>query len=292
MNALAQLNTSEAKENFSVKQRYQHLTTHYDAKYKAAWFLMHGEPRPCFTGTLLTDIAHFFDDVKAEHAAGLTDKYQFLVLASDVPGVFNLGGDLNAFATAIENGDRDLLWTYATKCIDVLHRNMRHLDLPLTTIALVKGDALGGGFESALSSNVLIAERGTKMGLPEVLFNLFPGMGAYSLLSRKIGSSKAEQMIMSGQLYDAETLYEMGVVDILAQQGEGELAVYRYINDAQKHWVSHRAMANVKDYCNPITEQELMDITRIWVDSAMQLSGRDLRMMNRLVQRQSARIAS
>ena len=98
----------------------------------------------------------------------------------------------------------------------------------------MQGDALGGGFESALASNVVIAEKGVKMGLPEVLFNLFPGMGAYSLLSRRVGTARAEQMILSGRLYTSDELFEMGVVDILAEKGEGEVEVYKYIKSAKR----------------------------------------------------------
>ena len=57
-----------------------------------------------------------------------------------------------------------------------MYGNSAAFHTPLITIALVQGDALGGGFECALSFDVLIAERSAKMGLPEVLFNLFPGM--------------------------------------------------------------------------------------------------------------------
>lgn len=291
MNAMALLKQNDGILNNALVGRYQQLKTHYDAQYKASWFLMEGQPRPCFTKTLLQDIADYFADVRAEIAAGSQEKYDFLILASDVGGVFNLGGDLDQFAHAIEQGDRQALMDYAVLCVDVLYANLTHLGEQLTTIALVKGDALGGGFESALSSNVLIAERGAKMGLPEVMFNLFPGMGAFSLLSRKVGARVAEQMIMSGELYDAETLYEMGVVDILAEPGQGELAVYRYIDGVNKRSLSHRAMAKVKDYCNPVSYQELIDVTKIWVDAALQLTSRDLRMMKRLVQRQTARIA-
>lgn len=70
---------------------------------------------------------------------------------------------------------------------------MFHFDTDLTTVSLIQGDALGGGFEASLSSNLIIAERGVKMGLPEVIFNLFPGMGAYSILSRKVGAATAEK---------------------------------------------------------------------------------------------------
>ncbi|MBC8209844.1 MAG: enoyl-CoA hydratase/isomerase family protein, partial [Gammaproteobacteria bacterium] len=196
MNNIALLNDS----NFlpSADTKYQHLKTHYDEKFKTGWFLMKAEPRPCFTPTLLADLASYLREVRTEMQASDGEKYNYLVVGSDIEGIFNLGGDLNLFTQYIDNRDRAGLLDYALKCIDILYQNIRHYDLDLTTISLIQGDALGGGFEAALSSNIIIAERGVKMGLPEVLFNLFPGMGAYSLLSRKIGPSKAEQMILSG----------------------------------------------------------------------------------------------
>ena len=215
-------------------------------------------------------------------------KYDFIVVASDIKGIFNLGGDLNLFKNSIENSDKAGLLAYATSCIDVLYENMSHLQQDLTTISLVPGDALGGGFEAALASNLLIAEKGSKMGFPEVLFNLFPGMGAYSFLSRKIGGIKAEKMILSGKLFSAEELFEMGVVDILAEKGDGELAVYDYINSFNRQSNSYRAMRKVKDVCNPVTYKELLDIVHIWVDAAFNLTPRDLKMMLRLINRQNS----
>jgi DSF synthase len=272
--------------------RYPQLNTYYDEKYKAGWFRMSGAPRPCFTPELLSSISRYFTDVRTEMLSSGGKKYDYLIQASDVEGVFNLGGDLNLFSSLIEKRDKKGLLNYAVRCIDVLYPNMTHLETDLTTIALVKGDALGGGFEAALSSNVLIAERGAKMGLPEVLFNLFPGMGAYSMLLRKVGPSLAEEMIMSGQLYSAEQLAEMGVVDVLAEPGEGELAVYRYMDRTNKVANTHQAIRKVKDYCNPISYAELIDITQLWVEAAMNLNARDLRMMHRLVQRQTSKAAS
>ena len=53
----------------------------------------------------------------------------------------------------------------------------------------MQGECLGGGFEAALSSDVIVAEKSARFGFPEILFNLFPGMGAYSFLERKIGQN-------------------------------------------------------------------------------------------------------
>jgi DSF synthase len=181
--------------------------------------------------------------------------------------------------------------TYAKDGIDVLYQYIVHLEVELTTLALVQGDALGGGFEAALSSNVLIAEEGCRLGLPETLFNLFPGMGAYSLLSRRVGSNRAEQMIFSGKIYTAEELYELGIVDILAKKGEGKGALRDYIKRAERAPNSVRALREVRDLCNTITYQELLDITTIWADAALRLSRRDLQMMERLVKRQNNKLS-
>ncbi len=250
---------------------------------------MKGSPRPSFTLQLLDDISDYLENVKTEMVSSRGEKYDYLVVGSDVSGVFNLGGDLELFKVYIESNNREGLLTYAMKCIDILYQNMFHYNLDLTTISLIQGDALGGGFEAALSSNVIIAERGVKMGLPEVLFNLFPGMGAYSLLSRKIGFAAAEKMILSGTLFTSEQLFEMGVVDILAEKGEGEVEVYRYIGSASRANNTYKSMQKLKDICNQVTYKELSDIATVWADSALQLSPRDLRMMERLVRRQTAK---
>jgi DSF synthase len=287
MNNVAYINEISTEQQSEADS--SQLKTYYDSKNKIGWFLMKGAPRPSFTIRLLDDINDYLENVKAEMAESNGEKYDYLVVGSDVEGVFNLGGDLDLFRGYIESGNREGLLKYAIKCIDILYQNMFHYNLDLTTVSLIQGDALGGGFEAALSSNVIIAERGVKMGLPEVLFNLFPGMGAYSLLSRKIGFEAAEKMILSGTLYTAEQLFEMGVVDILAEKGEGEVAVYRYIKSASRSSNTYKSMQKLKDICNHVTYKELTDIATVWADSALQLNSKDLRMMERLVRRQTAK---
>ena len=292
MEAIAHYDNLYLEPTHDINPTFPQLKTHYDEKHKLGWFLMDSEPRPCFTPTLLNSISDYFELVKQEMLETNNEKYDFLVLDSNINGVFNLGGDLNLFSSKILEGDRDALLNYAISCIDVLYANMTHLNTELTTIALVKGDALGGGFEAALSSNVLIAERGVKMGLPEVIFNLFPGMGAFSLLSRKVGTAMAEEMIMSGKTYSSDELFERGVVDILADKGEAEVALFSYIKSRNRLSNSYSAMQKVKDRCNTISYQELLDITNIWVDAALKLTKKDLRMIDRLVSRQSANSAA
>lgn len=262
--------------------QYEQLSTRYEVENQCLWYAMHAEPRACFNRTLLSEIAAFQQEV-GQLVRRKQLPISYLVLSSDVPGVFNLGGDLNLFQQHIKEHDRAGLTAYAKACIDVLYANAVHLNLPLTTISLVQGSALGGGFEAALSSSVLIAEKGTELGLPEILFNLFPGMGAYSLLARKLDVRRAEELITAGRLFSAEELYEMGVVDVLAEAGEGKQAVRKFIKQHRRSSNGLQAIARVREYLNPVTYEELMDIANIWVEAALNLTSRDLRMMGKLV---------
>ena len=77
----------------------------------------------------------------------------------------------------------------------------------------------------ALACHTIVAEEGVGMGLPEVLFGLFPGMGAYSFLCKRVSPRQAENMILSGEVYSSEEMYRLGVVDVLVPKGQGESAV-------------------------------------------------------------------
>lgn len=267
------------------------LTTRHDADNRAYWCLMHAQPRPCFSPQLLHESRavqrHLLQKFQAEGQPFV----DYLVLASAVPGVFNLGGDLKLFVELIRRRDADRLLSYAQACIDVCYHQAINLDNTVTTIALVQGDALGGGFEAALSCSVLIAERQAQLGLPEILFNLFPGMGAFSFLARRLDPIRAERLILSGKLYSAEELHDMGVVDVLAEPGAGEQAVEDYIRRHRKNRLARRAMQRVRQLYQPVRYDELLDITRVWVDTALQLEEKDLKTMERLVRAQERRLA-
>ncbi len=275
------------------KNSFSQLITFCDSHNQVAWGYMNAEPRPCFTGVLLREIVEWFGDIARQADNPDSPEINYVVVASAHAGTYNLGGDLNLFRQLIEKRDRDSLTLYAQACIQPLFLNAMHLNRPnIKTITLVQGDALGGGFECALSGNVLIAERGSKMGFPEILFNLFPGMGAMSLLGRRIGYSQAEKIIMSGKLYTAEELYEKGVVDVLAEPGSGEQAVHEFIRKESRQRNGALALRAAREISQPVLHDELMRIAEIWVDAALRLEAKDLRMMERLVNRQTGRAST
>ena len=215
----------------------------------------------------------------------------YYVTGSRTPGVFNLGGDLSLFVLLIKARDRHALAHYAKLCIDVQYpRSQSFFSPTLTSIALVQGDALGGGFECALASDVIVAEESAQLGFPEILFNLFPGMGACSLLERRIGLRAAEELILSGKMLPAYKLHEMGVVDVLAPNGQGEAAVRDWIAANGKRRNGMQAVFRARQFVRPITRAELDGIVELWVDAAMRLGERELKMMSRLARAQSRRM--
>jgi DSF synthase len=114
-------------------------------------------------------------------------------------------------------------------------------------------------------------------------------MGAYSLLSRRIGSALAERIIFSGRIYSADEMYELGVVDLVVESGGGEDAVREYIGDARKHR-ARQSIYRARQRANPLTLAELNDITDMWVETAMGLTEADLRRMAHLQSAQNRRL--
>jgi DSF synthase len=259
------------------------------------WGYMNQRGNPCFNLGLLKEIRSVGNELTANSGhidfEGAMHKVHTYVAASRVPRVFNLGGDLALFMLLIRARDREALAHYARLCIDNIHSQVRHYECPtLTTISLVQGDALGGGFEMALCSDVIVAEESAMLGLPEILFNLFPGMGAYSLLARRASPRIAEELILSGKILPAARLHEMGIIDVLARDGEGESAVQSWIAKNARRRSGHQAVMRVRQQVNPVTREELDAVADTWVDCALRLEDRDLRMMSRVVRAQMERM--
>ena len=271
------------------EEKFSSLDVVYEEEHELAWYRMNAHPRPCFTPEVVQEIQTWFDGIIA-NKSNIQNGLKYIVMGSKVPNVFCLGGDLNLFLDFIQRDDREGILQYDEACINAMYQIHTDLGIDLTTIALVQGDALGGGFEGVLANDIIIAEKSAKMGLPDILFNLFPGAGAYSFLSRKIGMVEAERMVLGGKLYSAKEMFDLGVVDILVEDGEGEKAVYDYIKKENRQRNGRRAFRKAKRLNNPVTLDELMDGAKIWADTAMKLERKDLRMMERLVKRQSAKI--
>jgi len=87
------------------------------------------------------------------------------------------------------------------------------LSLAVPTVAAVHGFALGGGLELALSCDLIVCDETAVLGLPEVTVGVIPGGGGTQLLTRRLGSSRAADLVFTGRRVDVEEAWRLGLVD-------------------------------------------------------------------------------
>ena len=244
-----------------------------------------------FSPELLHDLGNLYSTIRDGGmmwpGAGTAQPIDYLVLKSAHPDYFSLGGDLAHFRECIRYGNRRGLRDYSMRCADMVYE-WAEQSMRTTTISLVQGRALGGGFETALASDYLIAEEQSEFGFPEILFGLFPCTGAMSLLARRVGVWQAERMMRNGKIYQAEELLRMGIVDGLSPKGQGVLAVEKFVADHCKHASARLALQRARTRLAPLNRDELHRVVEDWVEIAMTLGEGELRVMDMLIQMQRA----
>lgn len=243
------------------------------------------KPIQCYSLAGLTEMQRVLDDI-AENP-GLV---RHLVLSSDVTGVFNFGGDLALFVLLVRAQDIDSLKMYGRRCIDLVWWLEHAAERGVHTTALVQGDTLGGGLESVLPFHKVIFERSAQAGFPEVLFNLFPGMGAWPLTIRKAGFAVANDMVLSGRLYTAEQLLRRSLVDLVVEDGEGEGAIFDVVRAVDPRLRGTLAALHAQRMAAPITYESLLATVELWAETALTLTTRDLRLMERLARAQVRKV--
>jgi DSF synthase len=262
----------------------------YHAESCSVWMSYKANGPPFYSLQTLLDIATMRDSLRALFASPhIKDRpVHYFVMASHKPGVFNLGGDLVTFAQAIKTHDQKTLHRYAHLCVELVHGLTTAYDLPMVMLAVVGGRALGGGLEAALGMDFLIADEGAMLGMPEVSFNTFPGMGAVSLLTRRLGAAQAEAFIASGKVHSGAEMGALGVVDVVAPAGSvNETARGWMMEGGEARYDRRLALAGARRKLFPISKAELISITDVWVECCLAVTPMDVRLMERLAAAQS-----
>lgn len=242
----------------------------------------HVKPIQCYSLAAMGELQTMLSDISAN--PGLVRHF---VLSSDVPKVFNFGGDLALFVLLVRAGDVESLKLYGQRCVDLVWWMENAANLGVHTTVLSAGDTLGGGLESVLPFHKIIFERSAQAGFPEVLFNLFPGMGAWDFTIRKGGFAVANEMVLSGRLYTAEELHYRRLVDVVCEDGEGEQAIERVVRDVDQRHRGTIAALRAQRLAAPVRYETLCAIVEMWAESALSLTDRDLRLMERLARAQA-----
>jgi len=269
------------------------LETDLDPAREALWVYVQPVPGlPLnFSTALLASFERLLDRIEGnrwswQDGSGET-RLHYLVLASRHPRYFSLGGDLAFFQSCIDSGNIGGLRGYSMRCLDLIRRIFVAAE-NVTTIALVQGRALGGGFETALSASHMIAERGAEFGFPEIAFGTFPATGGMSLLANRIGLRRAAAFMRNAKVYSAQELYDLGVVDELCEPGEGPAAVQRFIAEHRRRYNARMALQRAEARMGALDMNELRQVVEDWVATAMALSSEERRVLDTLVRMQAA----
>ena len=269
----------------ALRRTYKYIQLQWNDELKLLRLRMNVRPIQCYSLAVMAELQRAFDDITAH--PGLVRHY---VMTSDVPGVFNFGGDLALFVLLVRARDLESLKLYGRRCIDLVWWVEQAAEHGIRTTVLAEGDTLGGGLESVLPFQQIIFERGAQAGFPEVLFNLFPGMGAWSFTIRRAGFTVANEMIMSGKLYSAVELQQRGLVDYVVENGDGEEAIETIVRGVDVRQRGMLAALRARSLAMPITYQSLIDIVDHWAETALTLTDRDLRLMERLAKAQIRKV--
>ncbi|MFC5999897.1 enoyl-CoA hydratase/isomerase family protein [Quadrisphaera sp. GCM10027208] len=135
-----------------------------------------------------------------------------VVVSSSQPKAFCVGADLKERNTFTDDDLR--------RQRDVTRAAYRGvLDLPVPAVAAVAGFALGGGCEIALACDLVVADPTAVLGLPEVSVGVVPGGGGTQLLTRRLGWSRAADLVFTARRVDAAEAHRLGLVDRLTEPG-------------------------------------------------------------------------
>jgi DSF synthase len=275
--------------------RFQTLDFEYHHPSHSAWMYYKAEGDPFYSYQTLIDMGSALESVGCLLKSSYSERYpiKYFVMASRKPDIFNLGGDLAMFAKSIKAGERETLKRYAHACIDVIHRLMNSIGLPIVTLSVITGRALGGGLEAALAEDFVLADEAARIGVPEVAFNTFPGMGAVTMLSRRLGTAKAEEIIASGRIYSGREMYDVGVVDILAPAGQARASALEWLAQGDPERFNRRlTLASARRRFFPVSYNDLIRITDLWVDCSFSVTPHDVRHMERLASAQKRMLQS
>jgi enoyl-CoA hydratase/carnithine racemase len=178
--------------------------------------------RPAKLNALTPEMLDELGGAVAECAAS---DARVVVLRAAGDRAFCVGADIGRFA---ELAPTQMWSTWTTKG----HRVFGAIaSLPQPTVAVLHGDAFGGGLELALAADFRVMAEDARLGLPEVGLGTVPGWGGTERLTRLVGPSRAKEICVARRLIDASTALAWGLATSVASSAELDACVRRLLDD-------------------------------------------------------------
>jgi enoyl-CoA hydratase len=186
----------------------------------------------------------------------LKDEAHALIVSSARSEGFCAGGDLRELFRLSQEVTGPERLSGLRDFIERIHRVMNALDeAPLTTIAAVNGLTFGGGFELALTCDLIIADKMARFCFPELRLGLIPGFGGIPRLKRDLGNAVVRDLVLTGRSINAAKAQAAGIVSQVTAEGDA-LRVARETALQLKKFDRNTALA-AKRFIKPIPYDEL-----------------------------------
>jgi enoyl-CoA hydratase/carnithine racemase len=185
------------------------------------------------------------------------EKGRALVIYSSLPQGFCAGADLRAlYAGLVSERDTGARTRQIGSFIERIHAVMNKLDaLPLTTIGAIHGTCFGGGFELALTCDILIADKTARFCFPELRLGLVPGFGGIPRLKRDVGNAVVRDLLLTGRSINAKKAQTLGLVSQMVAQGKALHVARATAQQATRF--DRDAATTCKEFVKPIPYAEL-----------------------------------
>jgi len=188
-----------------------------------------------------------------------------LILHSTLKCGFCAGADLRELYQRSQNMNRNEAAAGVRQFLQRIHAVMNKLDAaPLTTIAAVHGVTFGGGFELALISDLIIADKMARFCFPELRLGLVPGFGGIPRLKRDLGNAVVRDLLLTGRSFNAIKAQQIGLVSQVVAEGEG-LRVAR-ATAAQLGKFDRKTAIAAKQFIKPVPYTELEEEIEIFCE--------------------------
>jgi enoyl-CoA hydratase len=227
-------------------------TLSWDLKDGVFELALHREPVNEI-GLLTTEELERFVAVLEEFSGGA----HALIIYSQLKSGFSAGADLRELYERIRQVGRNQVASEARGYLERIHRVMNTIDAsPLSTIAVVHGVTFGGGFELALTCDMIIADKTARFCFPELRLGLIPGYGGIPRLKRDLGNAVVRDLLLTGRSFNATKAQQIGLVSQVVGEGEALRAARATAMHMGKF--DRATAAAAKKFIKPIPHEELM----------------------------------
>lgn len=188
-----------------------------------------------------------------------------LIIHSTLECGFSAGADLRELYCQTRGMEKAVALKEVRRSLQRTHHVMNTLDAcPLTTIAAVHGVVFGGGFELALTCDLIIADRTARFCFPELRLGLIPGFGGIPRLNRDLGNAVVRDLLMTGRSFNAMKAQQVGLVSQIVAEGEALRAARSTATQTGKF--DRRTAAAAKKFAKPIPYDDLRQEIEIFCD--------------------------